>query len=253
MLNNLNRKQVNCSYNSYNKKTVELLADEKKVDMLICTSYIIMISLLIMFFKKKIESIISFNTVLPKSMTIIINIVIIFFIIKLFNNFMKNYLNDLGIASKLSNFIFSRFYTLKGNALTKIDLKIIKKRDKNLYHCITTKKCRNYCYNVSFELLNCLKKGEIKFLAIKLLDHEAKIYNAKYTLHAIYIKEGWCFDTFTLKQYLVSNLIDMYEAKEFMTFSYKDIEGKTYNDFSIGIKPLIKDWCIKNDCYQKIA
>ena len=242
MINILNRKQINCSYNSYEQKIDKLLSTEKKVEVFIgIISYFIII-FSVFFIKHKIENIIDFKTLLPNYIALIINIVIIIPFIKLLNNLVKNYIYHLRVGSKLGNFIFSRMYTFKGNVLT-----------KGLYHCISTRECRRKCYNISFELLNCLKEGEIKYLATRLPYEESKQYNSKYTLHSIYVKHNWCFDTYTRKQYLLSDFIDIFEAKEFMTFSYKDIEGKSYDEFAIPIRALIKDWCSKNDCYQKIA
>lgn len=235
------------------KKIDKLLFDEIKVEILISMLSYFFIVFSIFFIKQKIEDIINFQAFLPNSITLIINIILILIIIKFINNFVKNYLYNLRVGSKLGNFIFSRIYTFNGNAINKNDIKIIKKKDKILYYYISTRECRNYCYDISFDLLNCLKEGEIKYLATRLPDEEAKQYNSKYTLHSIYVKHNWCFDTYTRKQYILSDLIDLYEAKEFMSFSYKDIEGKSYTDFSTPIRPLIKDWCTKNDCYQEIA
>ena len=136
MLNILSRKQISCSYSSFEKKIDKLLSTEKKIEVLIFMISYFIIIFSIFFIKHKIENIIDFKTLLPNYIALIINIVILIPFIKFLNNFVKNYRYHLRVGSKLGNFIFSRFYTFKGKALTKNDVKIIKKKDKGLYQYI---------------------------------------------------------------------------------------------------------------------
>ena len=140
-------------------------------------------------------------------------------------------------------------YTFKGNALSADDFKIIEEKDKLFYSFITSEKCRGYCYAMSFHILQYLKKGEIKFLAIRAT--KADRDKEYYTMHVVYVNNGWCFDTYSQRQYPLDEHLNFYEAKEYMSFSYKDVENMSYEEFTDNNYADLAHWCLENDCYQK--
>lgn len=70
-------------------------------------------------------------------------------------------------------------------------------------------------------------------------------------MHVVYVNNGWCFDTFSQCQYPLDEHLTLYEAKESMSFSYKDVEDKSYEEFKDDDYPALAQWCLENDCYQK--
>ena len=179
---------------------------------------------------------------------IIIGIVFLKIYFKVTDNYIWRLTTD---GTIISNFLFFHIYTVKGKAIAHNDYKKIKKYDKSLYRFIKTKRCTGYCYQVCFYLLKALKKGSIRFVAIKVREVE-KIKN-EFTMHVIYVNEGWCFDTFTRKQYKVEELMNFYKAKEFKSFSYNDVAEKSYEEFREDNYSEMKIWCKENNCHQSVV
>ncbi|MBO5412963.1 MAG: hypothetical protein J6A29_01425 [Clostridia bacterium] len=139
---------------------------------------------------------------------------------------------------------------MKGNAISKEDFDTISKDNKLLYKYIVQQQCRGKCYNICFELLKCLKKGIIQFVAIKSVgDDEAKNY---YTMHVLYVNNDWCFDTYSGRQYPLEEVLKRCKGKICTTFSYEDVEGKTYEEFMEEHDSALEKWCEENDCEYEL-
>ena len=140
--------------------------------------------------------------------------------------------------------------TKKGKAISRKDLKTIKKVNPKLFEYISTQKCSGLCYAICFETLKALKKGKIEFSASKWLqcdktdDNEGKYFTA----HVLYVNNGWAFDTFSARQYKIDDLHEIYEAKIYKSFDYEAIQGKTYEEFREDEAPEFEKWCAENDC-----
>lgn len=155
---------------------------------------------------------------------------------------------SMALAQKL-HFVLS---TVRGKALTKEDFKTIKKEKDSLFMAISTGLCQGYCYSVSFELLKVLKEGHMEFWAIQCFGKEEND-DKPYTMHAIYVKDGWAFDTFSARQYKVDELAEIYKAKKYKTFAFQEIESVSYDDFRKIEKDSLHEWCSRNDCYVSFA
>lgn len=231
------------TWNEYDKSIEKLFKDEKILDYVVIILYVIasVLPLGILLFTIQIEDIIK-NIV-----GIVIGIIYTIVIIKRSDKFIIKLLKT---GTPISNFLFFNIVALKGNAINKVDCKQIKATNKTLYHLIKTKECRGICYQVCFYILQALKKGSIKFIGIK--PREADNLKNNFTMHVIYVNEDWCFDTYTRKQYKVEKLMTLYRAKEYKSFLYKDIAGKSYQEFKEDIRSELKKWCEENDCHQKV-
>jgi len=229
----------------YNQDIYMLLFDEYKINFMISFIFTIFSFFPVSLF---INSLFGREDILSKITAIIIYIIFMTIYFKLMRKYMYKLING---GTIISNFIFFSIYTSKGNAILREDFKRIKEYDKSVYHSIKTKECEGLCYQTCFSILQALKRGSIKYIAVRALQNDNK--RNKFTLHVLYVNDGWCFDTFSRKQYLVDDLMNLYQAKEFANFSYDDIEGKTYKEFKKDNSSALENWCIENDCYQSIV
>lgn len=142
--------------------------------------------------------------------------------------------------------LYNRLYAQRGNALSKQDFKKIEEKDDILYKCITSCLCHGYCYSICFAILKTLKKGKIKFIAIKELTGS----NCPYTMHVLYENNGWIFDTYNQRQYPVEKALILHKAIIYKDFSYEDIKGLSYEEFRDKNYDELDEWCTKHDCYQ---
>lgn len=145
--------------------------------------------------------------------------------------------------------IFFTKYTTKGKAILKEDFEKMKDDDGKLYSQLMYRDCRGFCYFTCFAILKCLRKGEIRFIAEKLFDFDKKPEHY-YTVHVIYVKDGWCFDTYSCKQFKVEDYMKLVKAIDYRSFNYEDIKDFEYDDFRRTYSSALKEWCEKNDCYE---
>ena len=155
-----------------------------------------------------------------------------------------------GFSELLAEKIYFLVCTMKGKAICRHDFKVIKKVKENLYFYIATQMCRGYCYSGCFEICKTLKKGSIEFIAVKeLSSHEAEEDDGKdYTLHCLYLNDGWAFDTFSSRQYPIKKLHEIYKAKIYKIFSFDEICSKSYEEFIEEQESKLVEWCRENDC-----
>lgn len=150
--------------------------------------------------------------------------------------------------------MYSSRYVLKGNAISKQDFDIIKKEKDWLYDAMIEAQVIGHCYAVCFEILQSLKKGNILFVAIRHMGENREENEGKaQTMHVLYINNGWCFDTFTQRQYPLEKVIQGLKAKIYTSFTYKDIEGKTFEEFMAEQTPALREWCKENDCDTEVG
>jgi len=147
--------------------------------------------------------------------------------------------------------MYSSRYVLKGNAISKDDFEIIKKEKEKIHYGMMTQQVNGYCYSVCFEILKCLKKGTIQFVAVRSLKTDKTEHNNEYTMHVLYVNNDWCYDTYSERQYPLEEVMRKMKAKTYRSFAYADVEGKSYEEFREEQAPALIEWCKENDCYQK--
>lgn len=155
-----------------------------------------------------------------------------------------------GFSDLLAERIYFLTCTTKGNALSKNDFEVIKKVNENLYMFISRQLCRGYRYSVCFEICKILKKGSIEFLAVKKFSpHEEDDDDGKnFTMHVIYVNNGWAFDTYSSRQYPIEKLHEIYKAKVYKSFDFEEISSKSYKEFRDEQSSKLSEWAINNDC-----
>lgn len=146
--------------------------------------------------------------------------------------------------------VYFRFCTAKGKAVSKEEYKSIKINNSLLYDFISNQKCQGYCYSICFEILKILKKGSIEFVAIKrAFDVNDRDFDGKhFTIHVLYINNGWAFDTYSARQYPIDKIHDIFNAKIYKTFNFSEIKDKNYKDFRSEVEPDLIEWCKTNGC-----
>ena len=161
--------------------------------------------------------------------------------------------------SKLQNFytpmskwLYVHRYVLRGKAISREDFKQIRKQNKSLYEFMVNLQTNSYCYSICFDILDCLAKGKILFVAIRISSKSSRYkYNNNYTMHVLYVFDDWCYDTYSEMQYPLKEVLRRSQAKIYKSFSYKDIQGKTYYKFKEEQIHALQKWCEENDCYQR--
>lgn len=138
----------------------------------------------------------------------------------------------------------------EGKALSKKDFKTIYEVNKKLYRFIATQKCRGYCYSVCFWICKILQKGAIEFIAIKKLSFEEDDDGKDFTMHVLYINNGWAFDTYNSRQYPIEKLHKIYKAKIYRTFEFDEISSKSYEYFRQEEEPTLEKWANLNNCSE---
>lgn len=158
-----------------------------------------------------------------------------------------------GFSLLLSEKIYFSISTKKGKAVSKEDFDTVKNVNEKLYECIATQSCQGYCYSICFELCKALQKGSIEFIAMKnfTIDKTHGEEGKKpYTMHVLYINNGWAFDTYSIRQYPVEKLHEIYKAKIYKSFDYDSIRYSMYEDFRDRQEPELAKWCEDQDCSQ---
>lgn len=152
-----------------------------------------------------------------------------------------------GFSQLLAEKVYFLVYTKKGKALSKKDFETIKKVNEKLYVVIATQACRGYCYSTCFEICKALKKGAIEFIAVKYKDEEDND-GRNFTMHVLYVNNGWAFDTYSSRQYPIDKLHEIYKAKVYKTFDFDEISAKSYDEFVEEQEPNLAKWSDLNDC-----
>ena len=168
----------------------------------------------------------------------------VFFIIRFKDALMKFQIN-------IANSMYFKKYVLKGKAISKEDFHTIKDQYKTLYHALSQDESQGYCYSICFDILKCLKKGKIQFIAAKRFDEDANEDGLKYTMHVLYVNNDWCFDTYCGKQLPLEEALSRHYAKLYTSYTYNDIKDRDYDVFRKEESPALAEWCKKNDCYEK--
>jgi len=138
-------------------------------------------------------------------------------------------------------------YTQNGKALSKADFIQVKKDYPKLYEHISTPLCQGMCYAISFELLKVLKKGNIKFVAVKKTADENRELQP-YTMHVFYFQNGWVFDTYNQRPYTLAKALSLYDGKIYKDFSYDNIKDLTYEEFREKNYIECTKWCKEHNC-----
>lgn len=151
----------------------------------------------------------------------------------------------------LAEKIYFLVCTTKGKALSKEDFETMKQVKENLYAYIATQKCRGYCYWTCFQICKVLKKGYIEFVAVKKFSEEKyddEDDGKEFTMHVLYVNNGWAFDTYSSRQYPIEKLHEIYKAKIYRSFSFEEIGEKSYEEFRKEEEPELAKWSAINDC-----
>ena len=214
----------------------------------ILNSFIDALQVALMMFPPILIALKLFECVIKKDENIIWMIVGILMMIYIFLwiYLMKNHKYEI---EEFKEFLFSKLYfylfTFKGKAISNADWQTIKNLDEKCYYHIMEQECKSYCYNACFRILQCLKKGSMKFVTVLNPGRDGRK-----TIHVLYVNNGWCFDTYSIKQYPLKNIMKIFKAEEYMEFSYRDIVGKTYDEFRKEHYFELKEWCKKNNVEQ---
>lgn len=153
----------------------------------------------------------------------------------------------------ISEKIYFWVCTIKGRALSRKDFETIKNKNNKLYEFVSSSNCRGYCYSICFEMLKVLKKGCIEFIAVKKFSTQKDDEDddgRDFTMHVLYVNNGWAFDTYSQRQYPIEELHQIYKAITYRSFNYDEIENKSYDDFKSENEPQLAEWCNSNDCSQ---
>lgn len=149
-----------------------------------------------------------------------------------------------------SKLYFTR-YVVRGKAILKDGFKTIKEKNKNLYNHIRKQNVKGCCYYVCFEILKCLQKGTIQFVAIKSMSGDLEDSDNEFTMHVLYVNNNWCFNTYSQTQHPLEEVMKRCKARTYRSFDYDDIAGKTYKQFREEQYLALKKWCKENDCFQQ--
>jgi len=151
-------------------------------------------------------------------------------------------------TNTLPDTLYNRLYAQRGNAISKQDFKKIEQENNILHKYITSCLCHGHCYSICFAILETLKTGKMKFLAVKKLNTEDG--KETYTMHVLYENNGWTFDTYNQRQYLVEKNIALHKGIVYKDFSYEDIKGLSYEEFRDKNYEELARWCKEHDCFQ---
>lgn len=144
--------------------------------------------------------------------------------------------------------------TMRGKAISKEDIEIIKKDDRELhgytlYELISTSMSRGKCLGSCLSLIENLKKGYIEFIAVQSFLNKDEMKDQRpFNLHVIYANNGWIYDTYSGRQYPEKQFFKIWKAKRYKRFAYSDFKGKSANDFYAEIKEELKSWCEQHEC-----
>lgn len=161
--------------------------------------------------------------------------------------FIKKFMRPLRVFEKqIEDLLYANKHTLKGNAISAKEFEDMEISNPELYSFITSESCRGNCYQVCFDIMQTLETGEFLLAAIHRSSSEDT--NNKYTMHALYVNNDWCFDTYTQKQIPLHDAIYLFRGKVYKRFPYNSVIGKSLYEFRDEIYPALKEWCNKNDC-----
>lgn len=165
--------------------------------------------------------------------------------------FIKKFKRPIKIFEKsVEDSLYASKHTLRGNAISKEDFTVLAEKDIHLYRFITSEACRGNCYHVCYEIMQNLEKGSFLLAAVHRTSSD-DIKN-KYTMHALYVNNNWCFDTYTQKQLPLKKALELFRGKTYKVYSYEDSKGKSIQEFRDEIYPALKKWCDKNDCFVQM-
>lgn len=221
--------------------------------MLKCRTKVRLIAnfLLELFFAIPMSVILSPAILFPSTIVIIVSLTCATAFILFCIWFMTKFNGALYIfETEIENILYSK-HTRKGKALSEDDFEKLAKSDPNLPRYLTSEKCRGDCYATSLHLLRILKKGSIIFCAIRSTETDNSTCPQLFTMHAMYVNNGWCFDSYSQKQWPLQEALHLLSAKTYRTLSYNEIKGKTYIQIRNEMYPALSKWCKENDCWIK--
>lgn len=163
--------------------------------------------------------------------------------------FLKIFLKAMcELAESITQTVYYRICTRKGKAISKKDFAKIKKNNKYLFRSIRKQECRGYCYIVCFAICKALRKGKLEFIAVKIdEDIQGK---PKYTMHVLYVNNGWAFDTYSARQYPVEKYYQICGAKLYKSFDFSKIKDKQYEEFRQMEVQKLSEWAVVNNCSE---
>lgn len=156
---------------------------------------------------------------------------------------------------ELTQGITSRVYfycvTRRGKTIKSWEWRDIKIEKNSLYNLIKNQNCRGTCYLVSFWLTKILMKGRIDICAVKechyTIDMEGA-YELPYTMHALFVSDGWAFDTFSCRQMPLDKVYNCFEAKFCKSYTYAEIARISYKEWKKKEAKALKKWANENEC-----
>lgn len=242
MFKYLYRRTLPKKLSEYEKDIAMLLYEQNKIN------YIVAILIFIFFSFPIIMGIYVLLCGNSKTEDWIISIILFLIYLIFFKYFYKRFKKDLkDFYQTISATWYTEEYTMHGDALVSYDFNKIKTENSILYNYITSPRARGRCYSICFNILEILQEGEIKFIAVK--NHNTND-DSIYTMHVLYVNNGWCYDTYSQRQYPLNEHLEFYHAIEYMTLSFDDIKDFSYEEFKNYHKNSLKRWCEENSCSQ---
>lgn len=212
-----------------------LSKDDQDISMLLryrMKSWILAKLFVLLFFEMFPIELFAIFTVINNRSIIIFGIFAIVYCVVFESLKIKYYSKVQNFYTQMAMWLYVHRYVLRGKAISREDFKQIRKQNKSLYEFMVNLQTNSYCYSICFDILDCLAKGEILFVAIRISSKSSNYkYNNNYTMHVLYVFDDWCYDTYSEMQYPLEEVLKRSKAKVYKSFSYKDIQGKTYYEF----------------------
>ena len=164
---------------------------------------------------------------------------------------LKYFFEDMvRFSSMLGNKIYFKFYTSKGKAISKEDFEKIKAENEDLFFFIISGMCKGFCYSICFNLLKELGKGKIEFAAVKEIQYLDEEQEKNYTLHVLFVNNGWAFDTYSVRQYPIDEIHKINSAIVYKAFYFEDVKDLDYDEFWKKNYRDVSEWCKRNNCTE---
>lgn len=144
--------------------------------------------------------------------------------------------------------IYYNHYTMKGRALARDDMEKFHSDDWGLYYLVRMARTNGCCYDVCFKMLKLIGEGSVIFAGITSFPDECE-NNESRTMHALYARNGWVFDSCSTRQYPVDEYHKICDSLIYGEFDSSIITESSTGEFMKRIYDDLKKWADDNDVY----